>query len=349
MNPPNRIIVRMPNWIGDLVMATPILQDLRKAFPQAEITAMCRSPLGELLKKDQSINEIFDFQRRKNNFSRRQARRDIVQKIREGNFDLGVLLTNSFSSAWLFWQGNVKKRLGFSYGIRRVLLNNPIPPPQDKMKTHQVEIYKRLLDPLGIEHSNSVPQLFVEEEEKREVQEMLKKQGYREGQRLIGINPGAAYGSAKCWPPERFHELAEKLSTNPDYFIIFFGDQSHLELVRKICRGLPQNVSNLAGTTNLRELMAAISLCDLLITNDSGPMHMGAALHVPLIALFGSTDDVLTGPYAEKQATVINKKADCSPCFKRTCPIDFRCMKQITVDEIATIAEQKLAKGKLHV
>lgn len=330
-------------------MATPILTDLRSAFPKAEITAMCSSPLGELLKKDRDIDEIFDFQRLKNEFLRRQCHRDVVAKLRDGSFDLGILLTNSFSSAWCFWQGDVKKRVGFGYGLRRLLLNYSVVPPKDKLKAHHVDVYKRLLEPLGIHPSETKPRLFIDPSEKVAAEQLLLQMGYQLGKTLIGINPGAAYGSAKCWPPERFHELAKGLASTPNHCVVFFGDPSQSQLIRKICRGLPENVINLSGATNLRELMAVIQRCDLFITNDSGPMHIAAAFDVPLIAFFGSTDDQLTGPYKTKNSEIINKRTSCSPCFKRTCPIDFRCMNEISVQETLQLAKKKLNKRNAHV
>ena len=149
---------------------------------------------------------------------------------------------------------------------------------------------------------------------------------------MIGINPGAAYGSAKCWLPERFRELTEKLLQNPNTRILYFGDKAGASLVNEICADLPDRVINLAAQTTIRELMAYIQACHLFLTNDSGPMHMASALGTPLVALFGSTSDRYTGPY--RGGKVIHKHVPCSPCYRRTCPIDFRCMTQIGVDEV---------------
>lgn len=334
-----KIIIRMPNWVGDLVMATPVLVDLRKTFPDAQITALCQAPSAELLQKDQSINELFSFSRSKSKFLRRVARRNIISKLRIGKYDLGILLTGSFSSAWLFWQGRVAQRVGFAKGFRSLLLTDAI--SESKKSIHQVLRYKQLLKPLGIEESATMPRLCVSEREVEESRELLFQRGYKRGHRLIGINPGAAYGTAKCWLPERFSELALKLvQEDPMAYVLFFGDSSSIELIKKICVGLHDRVINLAGVTSLRELACLIKDCSLLITNDSGPMHIGAAFDVPLVALFGSTDDVATGPYGCEDA-VLNKRVSCSPCFKRTCPIDFRCMKEITVEDVLHLVRRR--------
>jgi len=331
MPAPQNILVRMPNWIGDLVMATPVLTDLRAAFPKAKITAMCRKPLCDLLKTDESIDELFCFKKPRNEFGRREELRDIIAKISAGQYDVGVLLTNSFSSAWWFWQGKVGKRIGYSAHFRRFLLNVALKFPKEK--EHEVITYKRLLGPLGIPISQTAPRLFMKDKEVEESKALLYQRGYVKGKKLIGINPGAAYGSAKCWPPERFRALAMRLLLEIDAFIVFFGDATTAGMVKEISQGLPEKAIDLAGVTSLRELACIIKDCDVLVTNDSGPMHIGAAFSVPLVALFGSTDDELTGPWNQGK-NVINKRVKCSPCFKRTCPIDFPCMKEISVDEV---------------
>lgn len=330
MKDPQNIIVRMPNWIGDLIMATPVLTDLRKAFPKSSITAMCRKPLCDLLREDESVNEVFCFAKPANDFVRRQER-DIIAKLQAGKYDLGILLTNSFSSAWWFWQGKVKRRIGYSAHFRGWLLTDSL--KFAKEKEHQVITYKKLLSPLGISLSNTAPRLYVTEKEVERAKELLYQRGYVKGKKLIGINPGAAYGSAKCWPPERFRALAMRLLLETDAYVVFFGDASTASLVKQISQGLPEKVIDLAGVTSLRELACLIKECDVLVTNDSGPMHIGDAFHTPLVALFGSTDEELTGPFSQSK-NVINKHVKCSPCFKRVCPIDFPCMKEIGVEEV---------------
>ncbi len=340
---PQNIIVRMPNWIGDLIMATPVLTDLRKAFPEAQITAMCRTPICELLKKDEAIDELFCFTKPSNEFLRRQDLRNIIAKIEAGKYDTGILLPNSFSSAWWFWQGKVKRRIGFAAHFRSLLLTDAVPFPDNRETQHLVLTYKQLLAPLDIPVSDTAPRLYVTGQEIEESKQLLYQRGYIKGKKLIGINPGAAYGTAKCWPPDRFRELAMKLLEETDAWIVFFGDASSFSLVKEICFGLPERVMNLAGVTSLRELACLIKDCSVLVTNDSGPMHIGAAFGTPLVALFGSTDDTVTGPYGQKEG-VINKHVKCSPCFKRVCPIDFRCMNAISVEDVAGCVHQRLQK-----
>jgi heptosyltransferase II len=329
---PKNIIVRMPNWLGDLVMATPVLADLKNYWPDAQITAMCQSPIAPLLLNDPNVDILYSY-RRPNGWIHRSQHVEIIEHLRQGEYDLGILLTNSFSSAWWFWRGHVQRRIGYACNGRSLLLSEAVPFPETRKTQHLVNTYKMLLNPLGIPLSNTSPMLYVDREELEIAHTLLHKSGVKDGQHtIVGINPGAAYGSAKCWLPDRFRSVTQRLLEDPNTFVIYFGDNNGASLVHEICQGMPERVINLAGKTTLRELVALIKICTVLLTNDSGPMHIAAALGTPLVALFGSTSDVQTGPYGSGK--VIHKHVECSPCYNRTCPIDFRCMKRIEVEEV---------------
>jgi heptosyltransferase-2 len=345
---PKNIIVRMPNWVGDMVMATPVLSDLRKAFPDAKITAMCKVPLSELLEEDDEVDEIFCFSKT-SAFSRHSDRKSIVEKLQNGKYDLGIVLTNSLSSAWWFWQGKVENRLGFDTKGRKFLLTHPVSFPENVSSQHLVTTYKMLLAPLGIPVSDTPPRIFVSDKELQLAKTLLKQHGVQDHHTIVGINPGATYGSAKCWLPERFRDITKRLLEDKNLFVVYFGDQATASLVKEICQGLSARVVNLAGLTSLRELAALLTFCDVLLTNDSGPMHIAAALGTPIVALFGSTSQKITGPY--RTGIVIQKHVECSPCYQRTCPIDFRCMKKIEADEVYSQIIQVLnkKKQKLHI
>lgn len=320
----------MPNWIGDAVMATPVIEDVRRAFPGAEITAMCQGAVGDLLLENPHLDSIFKFKKVSGWIHQKEQRR-IIDPLRKGDFDLGLLLTNSLSSAWWFYRGHVKNSVGFATHWRSLLLSKAIPFPKRIETQHLVDTYKALLQPLGISHSETKPTLYLSEQEKRDAGGWLRRCG-QTNEKWIGINPGAAYGSAKCWLPERFRALIEKIIVNTPHNVVCFGDQVGAPLVAEISKGFGERVVNLAGRTTLRELMGLISCLDAFLTNDSGPMHIAAALRVPLVALFGSTSSIKTGPYGWGE--VIHKHVFCSPCYKRVCPIDFQCMKKIEVDEV---------------
>lgn len=332
IEPPKNIVVRMPNWLGDFVMATPILTDLHHHWPETKIIAMCQGVLGTVIQEDKHINGLINFKRPKL-WSNRNYENEMIKPLQKDHFDLGILLTNSMSSAYWFWRGDVQNRLGYATFGRGLFLNYPIPFPEKRKTQHLVITYKMLLEPLGIPISKTPPRLYLTSQEEAEARIKLVDFGVEQNDLIIGINPGAAYGSAKCWLPERFTQLSQILLENSRIKIIYFGDKMGASLVEEICNVLPRNrVISLAGKTTLRELMAMIQACDLFLTNDSGPMHVASALGVPLIALFGSTSDVATGPY--QGGVVIHKHVPCSPCYRRECPIDFRCMKKIGVQEV---------------
>ncbi len=333
LSSPKKIIVRMPNWLGDAVMATPLLEDLRNKFPSAFITVMAIDKVAPLFQKDERINEVFSFSKPSGSlFLRRKEGKNIIATINAGKYDTGILLTNSFSSAWWFYRGNIQIKVGFKSDFRNCMLNVKVPFPKKRKEMHLVDTYKMLLRPFGIINSTSRPTLFIGCDEVNEAKARLSLLGFKEDMNLIGINSSAAYGPAKCWPEENFRELLEKLLEDEKNFIIFFGDAKSYDLNQNITHGFNQRLANLAGMTTLRQLMAMISVVDVFITNDSGPMHIAAALKRPLVALFGSTDDKVTGPY--NTGIVIHKRVECSPCFKRVCPIDFRCMKRIKSQEV---------------
>ncbi|MCB1115455.1 MAG: lipopolysaccharide heptosyltransferase II [Chlamydiia bacterium] len=344
MNHIKSIIVRMPNWLGDLVMATPVLEDLRGAFPDAEITAMCQSNVAPLLASDPAIDELFQFKKARG-LLRRIGDRNVVAHLKKGQYDLGILLTNSFSSAWRFWQGNVKRIIGFRNDGRSIFLTDPVDFPEKRKEQHLVETYKELLASLGLQNSLTAPRLFVTKQELEGAWDIVKRFDIPIDAKLIGINPGAAYGSAKCWLPDRFREVAQNLlEKDPSHVVLFFGDVSHKALIKGICSGLSKRAINLAGKTSLRELLGLIKICSAFLTNDSGPMHIADSLDVPLIPLFGSTNAIATGPYRQKE-TVIQKRVPCAPCYKRVCPIDFPCMKKIGVEEVTCAVLKQLERA----
>lgn len=332
MNFYKNILVKMPNWLGDACMGTPILTDLKNKFPDSKLTALCQSNVAPLLENNPFLDELLTYKKQSGWLSRAEHT-DVIDSLKKGEYDLGVLLTNSFSSAWWLYRGDVKERIGFATSFRSFLLTKAIPFPKNLESTHLVKTYKALLKPLGIEESLTPPALYLNESEIRYGKNFLQGINAKEDDVIIGINPGAAYGTAKCWLPDRFKEVTERLLKHKNLFILYFGDSSTLELTQSICKDFPQErVINLAGKTTLRELMALLKICKVLLTNDSGPMHIASALGVPLVALFGSTNDTKTGPY--NGGTVIHKHVECSPCYKKVCPIDFRCMKRITSDEV---------------
>ncbi len=320
----------MPNWLGDAVMGTPVLEDIKKAFPDSSLTVLCHSAIKILLEATPYIDEFIVFPSDKKRDSKEKKR--IFAELQKRKFDFGILLTRSFSSAWWFYRGKIARLVGFKDHFRSPLLTDGLDIPQNEEYEHQVITYKKLLEPLGIPPSQTSPRLYLRQAEIDEAKKVLANLHILPHHLLIGINPGAAFGTAKCWPPERFKELTARLLLHPDVRVIFFGDAVSKPLADDITRSFDSRVANVAGKTTLRSFTTLLSLCNCLITNDSGPMHVAAALSTPLVAIFGSTNEIKTGPYGG--GTVIHKHTLCSPCYKRVCPIDFRCMKSISVDDV---------------
>ncbi len=319
------IIVRMPNWLGDAVMALPLLDDIKERLSKIKITALCQSGVADLCAAQPAVDHIIRFEKKK--------RCDVICKLRSQKFDCGLLLPNSFSSAWMFFRGGVKRRIGYTGNMRSVLLNKMIVPSAKRKFQHLVITYKQLLEPLGIRVSDTNPRLFVTDEERAAAKQQLQEYGIFDDAFIVGFNTSAAYGSAKCWLPERFHAVARKVQEELDGYVLFFGDRASYDGIEAISSGLSrERTFNVAGQTTIREFLALTQQCSTFLTNDSGPMHIAAALQVPVVALFGSTDPQVTGPYG--CGTIVRHTVPCSPCFLRECPTDFQCMKSIGVDEV---------------
>lgn len=347
---PKNIVVKMPNWLGDAVMATPVLKDLMTKFPDAKITAFCQANIAPLLFNNPYLAEVIGYKKPSGWIPKSWIQRinhyGVIEPLQLGNYDLGILMTNSFSSAWWFWRGHVENRIGFADAYRSFLLTEAVEFPENIEKQHLIQTYKMLLEPLGITPSSTMPELFLSDEDRQFANDFKALNGIGKEDIIVGINPGAAYGTAKCWLPERFREVTEKLLQLPNVFILFFGDQSGAPVVHTITEGMPARVINMAGKTTLRELMALIGSCTVFLTNDSGPMHIASALNVPNLALFGSTNPEKTGPYLRGKVLYKGQDLKCSPCYKRVCPIDFPCMTRITSQDVFEKLKKMLEECK---
>lgn len=329
---PTTLLLRFPNWLGDAVMAQPLLSLLRQHHPATRLLLLAPKGVGALFSHDPHVDEILPLSRGEE-FSLLQKR------IKGAGAEVGILTTNSFSSAWLFWRAALPVRIGFRRDGRSLLLSHPLSPPPPEKLEHQVLLYQRLLAPLGIEATHSpAPHLYLAPEEIAEAQKTLRAHGVVPGEPLVLLNPSAAFGPAKCWPPERYHALMAALNQRKIWTLVL-GDQQSEPMISQLIEGLGSYTFSLAGKTNLRQLMALLSCASVVVSNDSGPMHLTAALGRPLVALFGSTSPERTGPFTSK-ATLLRHSTPCGPCYLRTCPLDFRCMIGLSVQRVleATLA-----------
>ena len=267
--------------------------------------------------------------------------------MRRQGFDLAILFQNAFEAALLSFLAGVPRRYGYATDGRSLLLSDPVAVPNRTTLVHQVRYYWDLLKPLGLTGEPSAPELVVFPEEERAMAGRFAQAGFSATDVIVGINPGSTYGGAKRWLPERFAEVADRLcrtireSRKQEVRVVIIGAKGEERLGREIATRLPLQSLVLSGTTTVRELMAAVKQCEVLLTNDTGPMHIAAAFRVPVVAIFGPTDWRTTSPF-ESTHVIVRQSVDCAPCFLRECPIDHRCMTRVSVDQVYEAAVKQL-------
>ena len=334
----SNIIVHLPNWLGDTVLATPFLHALRDVFPKARLTVAGRRWVTDCLLHFPGLDRILTLDDPDKSVSTTL----LIRHLREGNYDLGFLLTNSFRTALAFRWGGVKERVGYALDFRRLLLTRPIKPSDDIMKASMVEYYMRLLNPFAdISSCPRLLKLYPSDEEWREAQRLLLENGWDGLRRLVGINPFAFQWDAKRWLPERFAAVADRLIEKHNVQCVFLSNEKDRPLFEKIKSLCRHDVIDLVGKSPLPVVPAILERYALFITNDSGLMHVAAALDIPIVAIFGPTDWQRTAPYSQK-AILIRKELDHPPCMKPVCRRDFACMNQITEEEVYAAAEKFL-------
>jgi heptosyltransferase-2 len=344
-----RILIRGTNWVGDAVMSVPAMREIRRIFPESHISVLVRPWVRDIYAAADFVDAVLEYDksgrhRGVSGFCR------LASDLRRKHFDLAILLQNAFEAALLAWAAGIPKRIGYARDGRSLLLTDAIPIDPGVRTLHQAYYYLGILSGLGLldsrgwPHSDTMPSahIGVREEDRIAATEILRSSGIRQGDLIVGINPGAFYGEAKRWFADRYAAVADAIAGEYDARILLFGAESDLPVVRDVAAAMKCGCVILAGRTTLGQLMALIKECRLLITNDSGPMHLAAALDVPQLALFGSTSEVATGPL-NSNARVIKHPVDCNPCFLRKCPTDFRCMKEISAEEVIEAARQLLA------
>ncbi len=379
-NPPQRILVRGVNWLGDAVMSTPALERLRQARPEAHITLLTHEKLKDIWTHHPSINAV-------QTFAPGEGPVAIGRRLRKEKFDLALAFPNSPRSALELWLAGIPQRVGYARPWRNWFLtqrvaSRPEDAPMHKRSVdeinrlvaggeaasaarytataHHIHQYLHLTAALGADPAPLPPLISVPE---RAVAQLIARFNLAPAGSpapvWLGLNPGAEYGPAKRWPEERFIQAAIEIQRRTKCRWLVFGLKSDHDLCLRIATNIFRatekefgreqaaehpHVINLAGETSLRELCAALKLCRVLLTNDSGPMHVAAALGTPVVAPFGSTSPELTGPGlpGDRRHACLRAGVPCSPCFLRECPIDFRCMTGIAVDAVVGAVAQAL-------
>lgn len=331
--PVQRLLVRSPNWVGDAVMSLPVISGLRKIFPQADITVLASPRVAALFQGLPGVVEVVPYPAGRGKWQ-------VLWNLR-GRFDLALALPNSLESALGLWLVAVPLRVGYAADARRPLLNLSVAGRRHLAGLHQVYYYLGLLQALGGIESFTPPTLYLRDLEMATAAQLLPIGDPASGP-WVGLSPGAAYGPAKRWPPEHFAALGRELAAEFNARLVLLGGKDEAPVAQQVEERLDLPVLNLVGQTDLRQALAVLSRLNLLVTNDSGLMHAAAALQVPLVALFGSTDPVATGPFTG-QATVLRHPLPCAPCLERTCDRDYACLTAISVEEAMAAARGRLA------
>jgi heptosyltransferase II len=334
-----RILVRAPNWVGDLVMALPAIEGIRASCPNAEITVMVKPPLEELLLGNPAVDHIFSFDKKKD-YDGPSGIARLIKEIRVKKFTRAILLQNAFEAAVIAFLAMVPEREGYATDGRGMMLTRGVKVSRETKKKHQIYYYLDLLEKLGMKPAGEKPRLYLLDSDRQYADVLLDESGA--GGPIIGINPGAQYGAAKKWHPERFGAVADKLAQEYGATVLIFGGPGDAGPAAAVQASMKAAAVNLAGKTSLRGLMSLIARCSLFITNDTGPMHIASALDVPTLAVFGSTNAAATGPYSSNRR-VVREPVNCSPCLKRTCPLKhYRCMEKVSVPMVLEAARSML-------
>jgi heptosyltransferase-2 len=329
----SRLVVRATNWLGDAVMSLPALRAVREVFPRAHLAIVARPWVADLYARERAIDEVIAFSAKS-----WSEKREFAARLREMRFDAAILLPNSFDSALVMWMAGIAERIGYRRDARGMLLTRAIEPPEaGDIPRHERFYYLELLRRAGmIEKFPAVGPIELDCRDEACAAGVARMAELGIERPAIGVSPGAAYGNAKRWLPERFAEAAASAARTRGASVLVFGSAAERELCQQVTEAIP-GARNLAGATTLREFLDLVAACSLFLTNDSGAMHVASALGVPVAAVFGPTDDTTTGP-SGRVTRVIREHVECSPCLLRECPIDHRCMTRVTAQTVAEAA-----------
>jgi heptosyltransferase-2 len=341
-----KIMIRATNWLGDAIMALPALRAVRQRHPDATISIVARPYVADIYRDQQICDELISYDPNGEHRGWR-GREQLASELRSRKFDVALLLQNAFDAAWLAWRAQIPQRIGYARDARSVLLTKAIPvpkpgeiPPHEKF--YYLELLRRAawLDQLPDEPHIT---LQVPDAARQRAAQTLLEAGSRPHAIRIAVGAGASYGSAKCWPPDRFAKALNALPSRADADVILFGTPGELPVSTAIAAALQRAPINLTGKTSVADLPALLSQCHLFLGNDSGAMHVAAAVGLPVVAIFGPTDPEGTAPVTPR-VTIVQQKPYCSPCFLRRCPTDHRCMTAVTPAVVESALQSALAE-----
>jgi len=336
---PARFVIRAPNWLGDAVMAIPAMAALRAAYPVSHLTIATPASVAPLFTEKTPVapDAVLAL----------DGGRAGVDALKAGHFDACVLLPNSFRSAWDARSAGIRERWGFRSSGRGWMLTRAVRKPGRREVVHQAEYYRALVRGLGLNCGNRAPEISATSDSLERADALLRQHRWPGDARYFAVMPGAAYGQAKQWPAERMAETAARLVRERGRRCVVLGAASDRPAARAIESWLREHapleaplVLDLTGQTSLGALLGLLSRAELCVSNDSGGMHVAAALGRPVVAIFGPTDERVTRPLGDH--AVLTESVFCRPCMLRDCPIDHRCMKRITVDRVVEAATSRL-------
>ena len=335
---PQKILVSATARVGETIMSTPAVRTLRENFPESEITVLADPGVSDVFRYSPRVDRLFLYE--KDGVHRGlQGMLRLAGELRLQDYDCSFLLHNSFEAALIIKMAGIPVRCGYTTDARGLLLTHGVHKAPELISKHRVHFYQRMMRSLGLQTAANELELFLPGEQvdaaKRRIRDLT---GLPIGSvPMIGFSPGGTNGPAQRWPTEKFAELAAKLCRGTDARIVLLGSDTDRETAAALLAragSASSRVIDLTGTTSLMEAMALIGECDVFVSNESGLMHVAAALHTPLVAIFGSTDHIATGPFSDK-ATVIRKTMACSPCKKSRCPEKhLHCLNLIDSDKV---------------
>ncbi|MFO7569632.1 MAG: lipopolysaccharide heptosyltransferase II [Smithellaceae bacterium] len=334
----NRILLRGTNWIGDAVMTLPAVASVRAAYPAAHLTVLAKPLVADIYRLFSPADEIVTYEKRYDNpwgvFR-------LAWQLRKKKFNAAILLQNAIEAAIMTRAAGIPLRAGYDSDGRGMLLTHAIGRTRDILQVHQIDYYLEMVKALGCPPVDR--SLHLETRLSPPDVRDAMKQYLGDDRPIIGIAPGATYGPAKRWLPERFAQTADRLAEKLSARVVLFGGPDDYQTAQDVRRQGKSDFLNLAGKTSLRDAIYLISRSAVFVSNDSGLMHLAGALNVPTVAIFGSTNPVTTSPAGEK-TIIVRKPADCSPCLKKVCPTDFRCMTDISVEDALSAATDLLRR-----
>ncbi len=335
-----RVLVRGVNWIGDAILTMPALEGLGRVLPRARITLLVRDHLRALFRNANWASDVRALPQARGTALLRQEAQ-LVRRIKAEGYDLALILPRSPRAALPCFFAGIPYRVGYACNGRGALLTHALPETKELRRRHQSDYYYHLVQFLGDCGAPGLPRLHIGGDDEAWAESFCDEVGLSGDYALIALNPGSTYGPAKCWPPGRYIELARRLLSSPRNRLLLVGGADNAGLIEYMHLSLLRRAVCAVGT-DLMRLAALLKRCDLLITNDTGPMHVAAAAGTPVLALFGSTDHVTTSPLGPR-SRVIRRQTDCSPCLKRRCPRDHRCMEALSVDEVESAVLEQMA------